>query len=226
MLLELATFNIESVQIAVATKVNRLELCEDYTSGGITPSLNFFSEARKLFHKDIFVMIRPRSGSFVYSDDEFEGMLQSLEKFKTLGADGFVSGFMNEDQTINENQLGKFLMECQPLPFTFHRAFDQVRDWKLGLDILLKYGCARVLTSGNGKTADEGRNRIVQMMDYVKGEMIILPGGGIRSTHLQNFINVCQPSEIHTAGILQENLLNGKFIADEMELKEILKLLV
>ncbi|MBK7684184.1 MAG: copper homeostasis protein CutC [Bacteroidetes bacterium] len=206
--------------------MNRLELCEDYSSGGITPSLNFFSEARKLFHKDIFVMIRPRPGSFVYSDDEFEKMLQSVETFKTLGADGFVSGFMTEDQTINENQLEIFTTECQPLPFTFHRAFDQVRDWKLGLDILLKYGCARVLTSGDGKTAEVGKGRLKEMMDYVKGEMTILPGGGIRSTHLQNLINVCQPTEIHTAGILDENLRNGKFIADEMELKEILKLLV
>ena len=111
-------------------------------------------------------------------------------------------------------------------PFTFQRAFDQVRDWKLGLDILLKYGCARVLTSGDGKTAEVGKGRLKEMMDYVKGEMTILPGGGIRSTHLQNLINVCQPTEIHTAGILDENLRNGKFIADEMELKEILKLLV
>lgn len=226
MLLELATFNIESVHIAIATGVNRLELCEDYRSGGITPSLNFFTEARNLFHDKIFVMIRPRPGSFVYTDDEFETMLQSLEKFKTLGADGFVSGFMTEEKTIHENQLALFVKKCSPLPFTFHRAFDQVRDWKLGLDILLKYGCARVLTSGDGKAADEGRNRILQMMDYVKVEMTILPGGGIRSSHLQNLINVCQPTEIHTAGILEENLLNGKFIADEMELKEILKLLV
>ncbi len=222
MLLELATFNIESVHIAVSSGVNRLELCEDYSSGGITPSLNFFSEARKLFHKDIFVMIRPRPGSFVYSDDEFEKMLQSVETFKTLGADGFVSGFMTEDQTINENQLEIFTTECQPLPFTFHRAFDQVRDWKLGLDILLKYGCARVLTSGDGKTAEVGKGRLKDMMDYVKGELIILPGGGIRSNNLESILDGCQPEEIHTAGITQENLLNGKFVANENELIKML----
>ena len=222
MILELASFNIESVHIAVSTRVNRLELCEDYSSGGITPSLEFFNEARKLFYNKIFVMIRPRPGSFVYSEDEFTAMLQSLDKLKSSGVDGFVSGFMNEDQTINENQLSKFIEMCQPFPFTFHRAFDQVNDWKLGLDILLKYGCARVLTSGDGKTADEGRNRILQMMDYVKGEMTILPGGGIRTKHLQNLINVCQPTEIHTAGIIEENLRNGKFVADENELKKML----
>ncbi|MBK9637444.1 MAG: copper homeostasis protein CutC [Bacteroidetes bacterium] len=222
MLLELATFNIESVHIAVAAGVHRLELCEDYTCGGVTPSLNYFNEARKLFHDKIFVMIRPRPGSFVYSDQEFETMLRSLEEFKSLGADGFVCGFMNDDQTINENQLGKFIEQCQPFSFTFHRAFDQVRDWKLGLDILLKYGCERVLTSGDGKTAEEGMVRLKEMIDYVKGELMILPGGGIRSSNLESILDACQPEEIHTAGITQENLLNGKFIADENELMKML----
>ncbi|MBK7967120.1 MAG: copper homeostasis protein CutC [Bacteroidetes bacterium] len=225
MLLELATFNIESVHIAVKAGVDRLELCEDYSIGGITPSLSFFNEARKLFHNDIFVMIRPRPRSFVYSDDEFERMLQNVEKFIELGADGFVSGFMSEDQTINKKQLGQFLNVCQPLPFTFHRAFDQILDWKLGLDILLKYGCARVLTSGDGRTADEGRNRIVQMMEYVKGEITILPGGGIRSGNLQTILKLCSPTEIHTAGILEENLRNGKFVVDEDELLKILAMI-
>ncbi|MBK9638829.1 MAG: copper homeostasis protein CutC [Bacteroidetes bacterium] len=222
MLLELATFNIESVHIAVAAGVHRLELCEDYTCGGVTPSLNYFNEARKLFHDKIFVMIRPRPGSFVYSDQEFETMLRSLEEFKSLGADGFVCGFMNDDQTINENQLGKFIEQCQPFFFTFHRAFDQVRDWKLGLDILLKYGYERVLTSGDGKTAEEGMVRLKEMIDYVKGELMILPGGGIRSSNLESILDACQPEEIHTAGITQENLLNGKFIADENELMKML----
>jgi copper homeostasis protein len=223
--LELACFNLESARIAEVVGIHRLELCEDYPCGGVTPSMHFFKEARKVFLREIFVMIRPRPGSFVYSDKEFDTMLRSLEMFKELDADGFVCGFMNEDQTINQNQLGKFLIECQPLPFTFHRAFDQVRDWKLGLDILLKYGCERVLTSGDGKTAEEGMVRLKEMIDYVNGEMTILPGGGIRSTNLQNLIKDCQPMEIHTAGILPENLLNGKFIADESELRKMMEVM-
>lgn len=222
MLLELATFNIESVHIAVAAGVHRLELCEDYTCGGVTPSLNYFNEARKLFHDKIFVMIRPRPGTFVYSEDEFNTMLRSLEKFKTLGADGFVSGFMTEEKTIHENQLALFIKKCNPLPFTFHRAFDEMSDWKAGLAVLIKQGCTRVLTSGDGKSADEGRNRIVQMMDYVNGELMILPGGGIRSSNLESILDVCQPEEIHTAGILEENLRIGKFVANENELKKML----
>ena len=183
--LELACFNLESARIAEVVGVHRLELCEDYTSGGITPSLNFFTEARKLFHDKIFVMIRPRPGSFVYSEEEFNTMLRSLEKFKSLGADGFVCGFMNEDQTINESQLSKFIEMCQPFPFTFHRAFDQVHDWKTGLDQLIEAGCNRILSSGKGKNAIEGFTRLKEMNVYAGDKIIILPGGGIRSLNVK-----------------------------------------
>lgn len=222
MLLELATFNIESVHIAVAAGVHRLELCEDYTFGGVTPSLPYFREARKVFKKEIFVMIRPRAGSFVYSADEFNTMLADVEKFKSIGADGFVSGCMSDDQTINESQLAQFVSACNPLPFTYHRSFDGILDWKKGLDILVKFGCTRLLTSGDGKTAAEGARRLKEMMDYVEGKLIILPGGGVRSTNLQQLLDACQPGEIHTAGILPENLHKGNFIADESELLKML----
>ncbi len=225
MKLELATFTIASCRIAADLGVHRLELCENYLAGGVTPSTNFFEDARAIFQGEIMVMIRPRPGSFVYSEYEFERMLQSVETFKELGADGFVGGFMNEDQTINKKQLGQFLNVCQPLPFTFHRAFDQILDWKLGLDILLKYGCARVLTSGDGKTAEEGKFRLQEMIDYVNGELIILPGGGVRSMNLQTILDECCPTEIHTAGILEENLRNGKFDADESELLKMLTMM-
>jgi copper homeostasis protein len=223
--LELATFKFESCRIAADIGVDRLELCEDYTVGGVTPSLDFFNRARELFPGKIMVMIRPRPGDFIYSDEEFTGMLRDLEKFKSAGADGFVSGFFNADHTINEDQLKQFVEKCEPFPFTFHRSFDELHAWKAGLDVLIQCGCTRLLTSGDGKNAWEGLSRLKEMMDYVKEDLIILPGGGIRSENLPEILDGCHPSEIHTAGILKENLQNGNYIADKGELMKMLSIL-
>jgi copper homeostasis protein len=223
--LELATFTLASCRIASELGVHRLELCEDYTVGGVTPSLEFFEQARKIFSGKIMVMIRPRAGTFIYSEDEFNTMLGDLEKFKKAGADGFVSGFFNSDHTIHENQLNQFVNNCEPFPFTFHRSFDEIQDWKEGLDVLIENGCTRLLTSGDGKNALEGLGRLKEMMDYVKDDLIILPGGGIRSENLQAILDVCSPKEIHTAGILKENLQDGKFVADRGELLKMLQIL-
>ena len=225
MILELATFALASCRIAADLGVHRLELCEDYTVGGVTPSLEFFEQAREIFPGKIMVMIRPRSGSFIYSEEEFNIMLSDIAIFKKAGADGFVSGFFNSDHTINENQLKQFADTCEPFPFTFHRSFDEIQDWKSGLDVLVRHGCARLLTSGDGRNALEGLGRLKEMMEYVKDELIILPGGGIRSENLQTILDVCSPKEIHTAGILKENLQDGKFVADEGELLKMLEIL-
>lgn len=222
MKLELATFTLASCRIAAELGVHRLEICEDYTVGGVTPSLEFFEQAREIFPGKIMVMIRPRAGSFIYSAEEFNNMLRAIELFKKAGADGFVSGFINSDHTINENQLNQFVNNCEPFPFTFHRSFDEIQNWKAGLDVLVKYGCARLLTSGDGKNALEGLGRLKEMMDYVGEDLIILPGGGIRSSNIENILEVFRPAEIHTAAISNSDVLNKGFVADKMELQSIL----
>lgn len=225
MLLELAAFNLDSCRIATNVGVDRLELCENYTNGGITPTLDYFKEARRLFPADIFVMIRPREGNYVFSDEEFEEMLISLEQFKKAGANGFVSGFFTDNEIINISQLLRFVEICYPLPVTFHRSFDLLIDWKSGLDQLIECGCKRLLTSGDGKTAFEGRSRLKEMKEYVKERLIILPGGGIRSSNLQEIINTCHPREVHSAALAADASITGNYTADKNELEELRKIL-
>ncbi len=44
----------------------------------------------------VFVMIRPRGGDFLYSDEEFDVMKMEIEIFKEHGADGFVFGILTK----------------------------------------------------------------------------------------------------------------------------------
>ena len=52
----------------------------------------------------------------------------------------------------------------------------------------------------------EGLGRLNEMMENVKDELIILSGGGIRKYILQTILDVCSPTEIHTAEILSEKI--------------------
>ncbi len=222
MILELACFNLDSSRIAAAVGVHRLELCEDYTCGGLTPSMDYFREARNIFPREIFVMIRPRAGDYIFSDAEFNLMLQNVEKFKSAGANGFVSGFFTASGKIHEEQLKRFVQACHPLPVTFHRSFDLLPDWKSGLDLLIHCGCTRLLTSGNGSTAFEGRLRLKEMMDHVGSKLLILPGGGIRSSNILELIHTCHPAEVHSAALSFSAVHNNSYTADEDELQLLL----
>jgi copper homeostasis protein len=221
MLLELATFKAESVLIAERIGVGRLELCEDYSCGGLTPSMDYFKYARENFSRDIFVMIRPRTGGYVFTDAEFEGMLEDVSRFRDAGANGFVCGFFQNNEEIHRQQLVKFVDVCQNLPVTFHRSFDDLSDWKKGLELLIDSGCKRLLTSGDGANAFEGRKRLREMVDYAHGRLIILPGGGIRSTNIKEIISEVVPVEVHTAALSP----GISEVADELELNKLLQLL-
>ena len=221
MILELATFKAESVLIAENAGVGRLELCEDYSCGGLTPSMDYFRYARENFSRDIFVMIRPRTGGYVFTDAEFEGMLEDVARFRDGGANGFVCGFFKKEQEIHQKQLLRFVDACQGLPVTFHRSFDELSDWKNGLELLIDSGCKRLLTSGDGAIAFEGRRRLREMVDYADGRIIILPGGGIRSTNIKEIIAEVGPVEVHTAALSS----GVSEIADESELHKLIELL-
>ena len=43
----------------------------------------------------VFVMIRPRGGDFLYTQSEFNVMMEDLLQLKLAGADGFVFGILN-----------------------------------------------------------------------------------------------------------------------------------
>lgn len=225
MLLELACFTPESSRIAAAVGVHRLELCEDYTCGGRTPSMDYFRQARKDFPRDIFVMIRPRAGDYIFSDTEFSKMTADVKAFKAAGANGFVSGFFSTSGAINEEQLKRFVNACHPFPFTFHRSFDLLPDWKSGLDLLIRCGCTRLLTSGDGPTAYDGSMRLKEMMDYAGTKLIILPGGGIRSSNIKEIISTCHPEEVHSAALSSTAVQNNIYTADQTELERLLGIL-
>ncbi|MBL7925220.1 MAG: hypothetical protein JNL88_13540 [Bacteroidia bacterium] len=222
MLLELACFHPDSVRIAATVGVHRLELCEEYTCGGLSPSPDFFHAARRAFPNDIFVMIRPRPGNFIYTEAEFSAMLRAADAYKRAGANGFVSGFFDAGGNIHRDQLRRFVEACHPLPLTFHRSFDQLSDWSHGLDLLIDVGCRRLLSSGMASSAHAGRFRLKEMMEYAGEQLLILPGGGIRASNVGDLVHTCHPAEIHSAAILPESLTEGKFTADESELRALL----
>jgi copper homeostasis protein len=219
--LELAVFHPASPAIAQFAGVPRIELCEDYASGGLTPSIDFLRATRSVYLGLVFVMVRPRPGDFVYTDREFDTMLQQVEQFRSDGVDGFVAGMLDDHSAIDRRRLAEFMKACGPAPVTFHRAFDKIQDWRDGLDILIYNGCSRVLTSGGAPSAMEGLERLSEMIEYASGRIIVLPGGGVRSTNAWSLIDSLECAELHSAAIPTDT---GNPIADEAEVNELMSI--
>ncbi|RBN50241.1 copper homeostasis protein CutC [Flavobacterium psychrolimnae] len=182
--LEIACFNLESAVIAQENGANRVELCANRTAGGTTPDFEFTKIVRDKVTIDLNVMIRPRGGDFVYSDFEFEQMKSEILALKKLQVDGFVFGILNEDGSLNELQNAELVDLAKPLPCTFHRAFDGVKNKFQALESLIEFGFKAVLTSGEETNAVDGVDVLARLVEKANNRIVIMPGGGLRSTNI------------------------------------------
>jgi copper homeostasis protein len=215
-LLEIACFNLESVIRAQSAGADRIELCEDYKVGGITPDQNLISEARKLASIPIHVIIRPRGGNFVYNEMEILLMKKSILFCKENKIDGVVFGILNPEAEIDKKICEELVALARPMKVTFHRAFDDVNDPKAEIKKLIELGFDRLLSSGGELNASTGAYKLQELQAEFGNKIKIMPGGGIRRSNLRDVINISGCSEYHTAA-----LTHGQEVLDEKEVKAI-----
>ena len=182
--LEIACFNLESAIIAQDNGADRVELCANMKEGGTTPDFELTKIVRDKVTIDLNVMIRPRGGNFVYSDFEFEQMKSEIVAFKKLQVDGFVFGILKEDGSINELQNAELVALANPLPCTFHRAFDGVKNIFQALESLIECGFKTILTSGVETNVVDGIDVLAALVEKANNRIVIMPGGGLRSTNI------------------------------------------
>ncbi len=147
MKLEICASNYQSANNAQNAGAHRIELCSELAVGGITPSYGLIKQVIENLSIPVFVLIRPRSGDFTYSDADFEIMKQDIQMCKKLGCKGIVSGVLNSDNTIDIERTKTLIELSKPLPFTFHRAFDWTPNPFEALKSLINLNVNRILTS-------------------------------------------------------------------------------
>lgn len=199
--IEIACFNLESALIAQKAGADRVELCADMLVGGTTPIIETIQQAREHLTIDLYVMIRPRGGNFVYSEAELEQMKSEIEAIKKLGVNGFVFGILKDDKTINLEQ-NKVLVElAKPFPCTFHRAFDAVSNYKKALEDVISCGFSTILTSGTFPNVMEGKDVLKQLVIQANNLIEIMPGGGLRSTNISALNEMVNANWYHSSAI-------------------------
>lgn len=197
--LEVCTENVAGVLAAEAAGAHRIELCSALAEGGVTPSLGLFQQAKARSPLPLHVLVRPRAGDFCYTDLELAVMLDDITLFKRAGADGLVFGALTRDGTLDLPQLEILMAAADPLPVTFHRAFDVCREPLEALEQLAALGVTRLLTSGQQATALAGAPLIRQLDQRAAGRLVVMAGGGIRPHNAAQVVRESGVSELHVS---------------------------
>lgn len=175
----------------------RLELCGELLQGGVTPSAGLIGAVRERVKIPLFVLIRPRTGDFLYSADERDVMLRDIAMAKSLGADGVVIGALTANGDVDADTIRKLIDAARPMQVTFHRAFDFARDQGAAMNDLLALGVDRVLTSGGATNAMEGAASLKRLVARADGAMTILAGGSITASNVADVVRLSGVHEVH-----------------------------
>lgn len=205
MILEICASSYQSAINAQNAGAHRIELCSELALGGITPSYGLLKNVIENVSIPVHVLIRPRSGNFTYSDEEFNIMKADINLCKELGCQGLVSGVLNANNTIDVVRTQELIALSKPLSFTFHRAFDWIENSLEALELLIDSGVARILTSGKCSTAQEGIKLLKDLEIKANNKLIILPAGGINSENALLF-KEAGFKEIHCSASIIENV--------------------
>ena len=237
-LLEVCCGNLESVDAAVAGGAPRIELCSALEVDGLTPPTAWLEEVKRRYPSLIVhVLVRPRAGNFVYTEQEIRLMASQVESALQAGADGIVIGCLTADGDVDlpamerlvavvdscnlatellrsdlchaANDAHFFPGPSRRVSITFHRAFDICRKPFGALEKIVALGCDRILTSGQKPTAEEGIDLLRELNARAAGRIGILPGGGVTPGNAARILEATGCTEIHASA---STLRNGRKI--------------
>jgi copper homeostasis protein len=196
-LIEACIDDLVSARNAVTGGADRLELCDNLSDGGTTPSHGIVAHLLEHAGVPVFPIVRLRGGGFRYADDELDAMLRDARHFAALGVPGLVFGALTDRGEVDRDAVRRIRDAAPDAALTFHRAFDTCRDPYLALETLVELGVARILTSGQRARAWEGRELIAELVLRAAGRITVMAGGGISESDAADLVRHTGVTEIH-----------------------------
>ncbi|XP_063622233.1 PF03932 family protein CutC [Cydia splendana] len=240
--LEVCIDSLESAINAIHGGAEELEVCSSLAEGGLTPTLGLVKQILYMVRNigtgtpihqtcsdckcpeltekpSVNVMIRCRGGSdFCYTPKEVETMLLDLGIMKNMGVNRFVFGALTSEQEVDVVTCAKIIAKANPLPVTFHRAFDMCKNTLISLEKIVKLGFDRVLTSGQRPSVEdpESLQIITDIMGFYHDKIHIMPGGGINTENVKKYVKLGCPL-IHSSCKVARPAKIGKTLNMGME---------
>ncbi len=180
-----------------AEGAHRIELCGPLHDGGTTPSAGLIARCSEKLLLSVHVLIRPRAGDFVYTDDEIEIMSKDIAVAKEFGVDGVVIGALTADGEIDAGRMSELITMASPMRVGFHRAFDKVRDQDEALELLVSLQVDHILTSGGAETAMAGAARIKGLVERAGDRIEIIAGGSITKANAAELVRKTDVRCVH-----------------------------
>ncbi len=197
MILEACVENYQDAILASRKGANRIELCENLAVGGTTPSYGTIKLCRQNLKIPLAVMVRPRGGDFVYSEEEILIMQEDIRICKEIGVQGVVLGFLTPNNRIDFEKTNALVSLAKPMQVVFHKAFDEINNPIEAMEQLIQLGVDRILTSGAKPTAKEGQELLRNLISKATGRIGVVVAGKVTFENIKELQSLIPATEFH-----------------------------
>ncbi|BDR55877.1 copper homeostasis protein CutC [Xylocopilactobacillus apis] len=208
MLYEACIENLTNLKDVIKKGAKRIELCDNLTVGGTTVSHGVMKYGIQYAHENqvsVAVMIRPRGGEFIYSDQEINIMEDDLFQAQELEADSVVFGALTNDGKIDQSAMEQLIAASSGMETVMHMAFDHISGDKIAaIDELKKLGIDRILTHGGlmDTNINDNLSTIKSYLKAADNQIQILPGGGITTQNRDQIAAETGAKQLHGTKIV------------------------
>jgi len=223
LLIECCANSVQSAINGAKGGANRIELCRSLMVGGLTPKHEDIIKAKVKLTIPLHILIRPREGSFIYADKEFNQILSDITICKDIGCAGVVIGSLNIDGSINKKQTKAMVDSAKPMHITFHRAFDEGNNLQQNLEDVIACGCDTLLTAGQNNNVSLGMSNLKKLVSISEGRINILAGSGVSHENVKALFKIgirnfhLSGSEKNINGVLETNSKNILAVIEELK---------
>ena len=199
-MLECCVDSFESARAAKEAGAKRLELCADMMIGGITPSPKLLEMIKIRLDIPVHVLIRPRFGDFLYTDDEFSLMKSEIHHFRELGADGVVFGCLTKDGRLDMRRMESLMQKTMGMSVTLNRAFDMCVNPYEAMVQAIELGIDAVLTSGQKNCCTDGKELLKSLLEVAGKDITVMVGSGVNAAVIEEFLKEAPFEAFHMSG--------------------------
>jgi len=197
---------LESLNEAISAEkkgANQIELCRNLIDDGLTPDYKLVRTVIDSVLIPVKIMVRPRKGNFIYSDEEMVQIKDQISTFKSIGVTQIVFGALNKHRVINIDHTKRAIEWSYPMQITFHKAIDYSNNFFDDIESLINLGgIDSILTSGKASTAKAGSSILREAIKNYGEDIKIISAGKITDKNLNNIHKLINGKYYHGKNIL------------------------
>ena len=197
---------VETCEEAVRAQdrgADRIELCSRLDLDGLTPERRVIEETLVSLSIPVKVMIRPRDGNFIYSENELKAMEEEIDVCKSIGVEEVVFGLLTSKGSVDVESSFRLVQRAAPMFITFHKAIDATTNIMDELQKLQSVTqISSILTSGGARTAMQGRKIIGEIKKKFGDRFNIIAAGSITEKNVDLIDSHISLKEYHGRNIV------------------------